>query len=70
MPRTLAALAATAFIILTGLAQGYWTCRWGPPLGQQVAAERLARVPHDVGDWRGEDHQLPEDQARAAGLTG
>jgi len=70
MLRTLAALAATAFVILTGLAQGYWTYRWGPPLGQQVAAERLARVPHDVGDWRGEDHQLPEDQIRAAGLSG
>jgi hypothetical protein len=70
MPRTLAALAATAFVILTGLAQGYWTYRWSTPLGQQVAAERLARVPHDVGDWRGEDLRLPEDHVQAAGLTG
>jgi hypothetical protein len=70
MLRTLAALAATAFVILTGLAQGYWTYRWSPPLGQQVAAERLARVPRDVGDWRGEDFTLPDDQVRAAGLTG
>src|SRR5690348_7835778 len=70
MLRTLAALAATAFVILTGLAQGYWTHRWSPPLGQQVAAERLARVPHEIGDWQGEDFQLPDNEVRAAGLTG
>jgi hypothetical protein len=70
MFRTPAALGATAFVILTGLAHGYWTERWGPPLGQQVAAERLALIPLDFGDWRGKDEQLPDGVVRAAGLSG
>ncbi len=50
----LLALAAAAFglTLASGAVYGRWTQRWGPPVDLQAAADQMATLPRQVGDWR------------------
>jgi hypothetical protein len=44
-------VAAVALTLTGGLVEGRLTNRWGPPAHLTAAAERLAQVPEQIGDW-------------------
>lgn len=46
------AMVAIALTLLTGGVYGHWTQRWGPPPDLRTAADWLATLPHQIGDWR------------------
>jgi hypothetical protein len=58
MLKLLATLAAGAAIVGSGFVHGLWTERWGRGEAPLRAAERMARIPMDFGDWEGTD--LPQ----------
>jgi hypothetical protein len=45
----LAGLTAT---LLSGAVYGRFTQRWGPPVDMHAAAERVAKMPHQIGQWQ------------------
>jgi hypothetical protein len=47
------ALTASAMLVTAGVVHGVWTDRWQTPLDVKKAADEMARLPWDVGEWRG-----------------
>jgi hypothetical protein len=63
-------LTALALLAAGGLVHGLWTERWHGHLDVELAAERLAACPVDVGDWKGEEIELDRDELRQARVAG
>lgn len=59
MPRVLPYLIAIVVVLSCGLVTGVHANRWHDSTALDSAAERLKRVPMIVGDWLGEDGELP-----------
>ncbi|MCI0685069.1 MAG: EpsI family protein [Gemmataceae bacterium] len=64
MPRRVAVIAAVAILFVCGLVHGLWAERWHTSRALTSALERVALVPLEIGDWRGEalegDHEAFE----------
>jgi hypothetical protein len=63
-------LAALAIIVSAGITQGRWTGRWSASDDLKRRAEEIARVPVNVGDWKGQDLPLDRRTQEAAGIAG
>jgi hypothetical protein len=63
-------LAAAAVLVLTGLAHGLRSDRWGVAAEVQAAAARLDKVPAQVGDWEGTPTPLDPQSVRVAQAAG
>jgi hypothetical protein len=73
MARFLPAVFAVALLLLSGIAHGLWTDRWGVAGARRAAAERLSRLPLTIGNWDGTEVTIdPRQRARAnvAGFLG
>jgi len=70
MWRYLPLLATAVAVLLGGVVHGLLTDRWGPSTELGAAVARLDGVPRDVGDWHGEDLELPAKQVQAARIAG
>lgn len=62
----LPALAAIVIIVASGYVHGVWSFRWSAAREVHEAAEKLARVPMQIGDWSGTDTPLDDRQIRIA----
>ena len=60
MRTQLPALAAVLIVVAAGVTHGQWTGRWGYSTDLQDSPARLARIPLNVGDWKGEDIAIDE----------
>jgi hypothetical protein len=67
MKRHLPLLAGLVLVIGTTFVQGIWTQRWQKSEALQVAAERLAGAPDDLGTWHGQRGELEAGELVAAG---
>jgi hypothetical protein len=70
MLRILPLITALPLLLAVGLAEGFWTNRWGSSAELEAAAARLADVPLNVGEWEGEARELDERQITKAGIRG
>lgn len=68
--RNLPILVATLLVIAAGLVQGFWTNRWVTSHELEAAAERLQRVPKQVGSWEGQDQEFETKDYARAGIVG
>jgi hypothetical protein len=68
--RPLPVVAAAAVLVLTGVAHGLRSDRWGVAAEVKAAAARLDGIPHTVGDWEGKPLALDEGSLRIAQLVG
>lgn len=59
MPRVLPFLIAIVVVLSCGIVTGVRANRWHDSTALDSAAKRLERVPKIVGDWVGEDGELP-----------
>jgi hypothetical protein len=55
MKRWIVAVLGSTALIACGLVHGFWTDRWGPTVEAEQAAQRLATIPLEIGDWEGEE---------------
>jgi hypothetical protein len=69
MMRWIFATAASAALVACGIAHGFLTDRWVANEETTKAAELLQKVPMHIGEWMGEDVEVPANQA-APGLAG
>jgi hypothetical protein len=63
------AAAAAAAFVGAGFVHGFWTDRWAQSDEVNQAVERLAAIPRDLGDWRGEEIEVKPGQV-APGVAG
>jgi hypothetical protein len=49
---SLAVAVVVAMTVLSGVIHGRMRNRWGPSPDMVAAAEKLAQIPHEFGDWR------------------
>jgi hypothetical protein len=70
MIRILYVLVGIGIVAACGVVHGFWTDRWTLATKVQEAASRLDAVPRTIGEWEGEDLELPADEKRAAGGAG
>jgi hypothetical protein len=68
--RPLPVTAAAAVLVLTGLAHGLRTDRWGVGREVAAAAARLEKVPRAAGDWKGTDTPTDLRALRIAQVAG
>lgn len=59
--------SALAILLVSGAVHGLWTDRWSSQEDLAEAAERLGRLPLNIGTWHGED--IPQKEGLPAGLT-
>lgn len=69
MTHWLYAGAASLALVAAGLVHGFWTDRWIASSELQEAAQRLAEIPYEIGDWKGSDLDLKPGQS-GSGVTG
>ncbi len=69
MMRWIAALMASSALVVCGLVHGFWTDRWVPPAETAQAAERLDKIPLEIGEWDGEVIDVKPGEA-GAGVAG
>lgn len=60
--RWIFASVASVALVSVGLVHGFWTDRWSTSADTTEAAARLSHIPHDIGDWRGEDVEVKAGQ--------
>lgn len=70
MIRLFPILVAFPLVIGFGIAEGMWSDRWGNRELAQAAADRLAALPANVGDWESQSEELDPRQAVKAELNG
>jgi hypothetical protein len=58
MKRWLYAGAASLALVIAGLVHGFWTDRWTPDQNVSKAADRLAEVPLQIGEWEGKEMEV------------
>jgi len=63
------ALTALVVILGTGYVYGVSTFRWTASKELQSAADKLGRVPLNVGDWVGKDSPLDPRQAKIGQIS-
>ena len=68
MQRTLTLMAASVFLIATGVVHGLWTDRWNDGQDLIDAAKNLETIPDRAGDWEGQKVELDRDDK--LGLAG
>ena len=56
--------------IAAGAAYGTWTDRWGRSADREVAVERLATIPRELGGWVGTDVEISGAEVHRAGIDG
>lgn len=66
MARTIAIISAAVIIIGTGVLHGYRSNRWGEDVVLTEAVARMDQIPQRIGDWVGTDHEILEEQVKAA----
>jgi hypothetical protein len=69
MTKWLAAITASIALVASGLVHGFWTDRWRPSPDVAAAAERLERLPLELGPWKGAVVEVKPGQA-GAGVAG
>jgi hypothetical protein len=69
MIRWLFAITASIALLAAGLLHGYWTDRWMIDEETHVAADHLATIPLQIGDWEGEEIEVKPGQS-GPGVTG
>jgi hypothetical protein len=61
---------AVVILVLTGLVHGAWTNRWEKSQALEEAVASLQKVPHQLGDWRGEEMEMDAQQFERGGVDG
>jgi hypothetical protein len=67
MRRYLPAIVGLGLVVAVGVVQGFWTDRWGVSEKVKKAAESLAKVPVEFGDWTSESLKPEDDDQGLAG---
>jgi hypothetical protein len=70
MVRLLPILVGLVVLVAGGVVHGLWTDRWERSEAVAQAAERLAKLPNDVGPWKGTAHELEDDMLEMSGASG
>jgi len=70
MMRTLFILVGLGVLVACGTVHGILTDRWTTATKVQEAVARLDAVPRTLGEWDGEDVELPAQEQEAAGGAG
>jgi hypothetical protein len=60
------AAAGSLALISAGIVHGFWTDRWVQSADTAQAASLLPGIPHEIGEWKGEDLDIKP----APGVTG
>jgi hypothetical protein len=68
--RPLPVAAAAAVLVLTGVAHGLRSDRWGVAAEVKAAAARLDRIPPTVGEWEGKPLPVQEEALRIGQIVG
>lgn len=69
--QSLAKIVALSLVVLTAVAHGRWTGRWGVSRELERAVSRLGRIPDRFGDWEGGAAvELDERQIALAEIDG
>jgi hypothetical protein len=66
--KTFPLAVALVIVLLAGLVHGLFTGRWIPSKDLEQAAQRVADVPLNVGDWQGEATTIDAKQLEMAGI--
>lgn len=67
MKRNTSILIALAVLIGSGIIHGVWAERWTSSTVLQDAAARVAKVPLEIGDWKGESVEADKEAFAQAG---
>jgi hypothetical protein len=70
MLNKMAIFSALPLVLAYGIGEGLWTQRWQHSAEREWAAARLAAVPLEVGDWKGEEVEMPERMLQKAEIEG
>jgi hypothetical protein len=60
-------------VVLTGsfgLMEGWWTHRWVSSTQLELASERVASIPMNLGEWKGKDREIDARELKAAQIQG
>jgi hypothetical protein len=69
MKRALPILAGLALLLAGGVVHGVWTGRWHHSGELARAAELLAALPDEVGDWKGKPYEQDAEALEIAGAV-
>ncbi len=69
MKRWYYAVTASLLLVATGVVHGFWTDRWVADTRLEAAADRLADIPLQIGEWVGTEIEVKPGQA-VPGVTG
>ena len=70
MSRKVPFIIGLTVIVLSGLAHGLWTGRWRSSAELTASVAKLAKVPMELGDWRGTDMDMNPRELKQAGILG
>src|SRR5687768_16522198 len=63
-------IAGAVLLVGYGVAEGWWTNRWAPPIDWNAPIERLERIPLRLGSWIGENVKLTERELAIGHIKG
>jgi hypothetical protein len=61
---------ALVFLLAVGFIHSRWTDESRYAADVQAAVARLTTIPDKIGDWKGEDAEIPEGQRKVSGADG
>ncbi|MFO0877273.1 MAG: exosortase-associated EpsI family protein [Gemmataceae bacterium] len=70
MRRVVPLLIGLAVLVTVGLVHGRWTDRWQPSTDLVEAADRVAQLPENIGDWKGQEVVQDPEALAMAGAVG
>lgn len=70
MSRKVPFIIGLTVIVLSGLAHGLWTGRWRSSAELTASVDKLAKVPMEMGDWRGTAMEMDARELKQAGIIG
>jgi len=70
MRRTLPLILGLLLIVAAGYVHGRLTDRWADSRSSAEAVAKIARLPMELGSWRGQDQPLDPEVIKQAGIAG
>jgi hypothetical protein len=64
------AAIAVVIILVAGVSHGRWTNRWGLAKELDASVVNLPKLPLQIGDWKGENVTMNEEQKQQIALVG